>query len=632
MRSGRRITENPAPALAQRRRPQYTWQPGTVQPFSSLWMTVLRFALLNMPKFSSLNEDLQGVEAARCRRSINFRSFAPWPTHRSIDLAHFADMLGEPLEVFKWSTPSELPWGMRREVPLGTRCCPVCMEEGFHTVLFSVAGIHECPHHAEALIDKCPFCQHSLADRSRVWTGHYPRICACADPWLTMEVARRPTPNVERDRTLSEVAQWVEATSRRCWAYVPGAWMMSEPYSRDRTDLDALEHHILRWEQELAQPTPAWLGLPVARRRPRPSEPQLRVVERSTFKAVSLARVPGAGHARYVGRDGAFGYAGIRRPFLLFKCMRRYLVKHVLGNRVHLMVWVGKNLSGPELRRRTVAEPLVRAAWWILYWMQSTYWNERGCRNWFRRLVGITSPPKRDNDPTYHWPYPRQNHVLAGSKLAIDGWMEDWINAGALLELWPTQEDWVIQSQDDAFLWPRTSLARQPIRWWAWIGDEANVLLGMYRRAVDGPQPLVRRPKSDRVVFSDNAQQERRQRLLEAVNGQLLRQCDDGKWRVERRRTFALEADIRTCRLHVGRRHTCRVAVALDPLDTADPKAPWLIRCVDYPVGVTASTRREAMDKLRPAVRAYVKLFGKTPAAGAHAPSPDVRARGGVGA
>lgn len=134
-------------------RKRCAWRKGSIQPYSSLWITVLRFALLNRPKLNSLNEDLQGSEAARRRRAIYFDSHHPWPLHGTIDVRNFADMLGEPLESFRWSSIGDFPIGFW-SLFSGTHVCMECMAQGYHTVIFSATCIDRCPRHGAPLLNR----------------------------------------------------------------------------------------------------------------------------------------------------------------------------------------------------------------------------------------------------------------------------------------------------------------------------------------------------------------------------------------------------------------------------------------------------------------------------------------------
>jgi hypothetical protein len=583
-------------------RKRYTWRKGTIQPFSSLWITVLRFTLLNRPKFDSLNLDLQGPYAARTRRAINFSSFLPWPLHSTIDIGWFASALGEPIEAFRWASVADFPWGIQGIFGWQNKICPICLAHGFHTVVFSARCIQRCPRHGETLLASCPDCGGRLNDRSKPWSGVVPRICDCGNEWLTMATARSPTPDTQRDEVLSDLIRWTEAAGQRCWAYLHRSKIEKQLYADRELQIDTLEHYVERWRREQGLPTPDFLLLPE-----RPSDPSLdRCIQHSGFRPGSLARVQRAGTAILSSLPPVVPRSISQEPIRLFKSVRRYLVKHVLGNRVALMVWVGKNLSAPEFRRRTAAEPNVRVAWAVLYWMLSTHW-EHGVKRWFRGLLGITKVPRGNNDPTYHWTEPIQNHVVIHYGGALEHWIVSWVNASALLDVWPTQEDFERHSTDEAFMWPRTAPTRQPIRWWAWIAEDGHLALGIYRRRTEWLEPARRTSKQERIEAHACFTAARRQMLREGMSAQVIRLTDDGRWLVEARRHFPADADLRTSRLHTGSRPASRFGVGRDPRPTADPDAPWYVRSLSYPVCVTSGDVKSGIVKLKLAVKMYVK-------------------------
>lgn len=337
-------------------------------------------------------------------------------------------------------------------------------------------------------------------------------------------MARNPIPDLERDAALKDVVRWTEDVGKRCWAYVHRSTMKREHFDDHNPLTDTIAHYIERWRIELGVTIPGWLELQLAERCTAPL--LVRYVERSGFKPRTLARVQRAGTATICGISQVVPLPVQQEPHRIFKSIRRYLVKHVLGNRVALMVWVGRNLSAPEFRRRVAAEPYVRIAWTVLYWLQSTHWADRGVREWFRRLLGITAIPRGDNDPTYHWCDSIQDHVVIHLGNAYERWIVNWINAAALLDVWPTQEDLDRYSTDEAFMWPKSPPRRQPIRWWAWIDDDEQLALGVYRRKAAWLAAAPRRSKQERRDADALVKAERQRAVLDGMSAPVIRLRD----------------------------------------------------------------------------------------------------------
>lgn len=604
MKPANMILRNIDPALVDWARKRYTWRTGSIPPYSSLWITVLRFALLNRPKFASLNSDLQGEHAASLRRVIKFDSNQPWPSHETIDVRSFSQMLGEPLEAFRWSCAGHFPLGIQRMFSRNTWICPSCIAQGFHTIIFSITCIHFCPLHGDMLTHSCPECGESLDNRSKPNSGILPRLCHCSYSWLSMRLARRPLPDTARDEAIGDVVRWAESVSRRCWTYLP---------TRQRVEhslqVDTLQDHIQRWHDELSEPIPDWVTL---RLRERPEDPSyVRCIERSGIERSSLARLQGAGMAFFSRTPPVVPGEMVQEAFRIFKSIRRYLVNHVLGNRVRLMVWIGKNLSAPEFRQRLIADPYTRVAWAILYWMQCSHWGDRSARAWFKKLLGVPMFAPYKTDPTYHWTQSIQDHVVIhhGTE-AAEVWIVNWINASALMDVWPTQQDFECYSGDEGFLWPQGPSRRLPIRWWAWLGDDGRLAMGIYRRRPAWWVPVARQSKEERRTAFEEGRMACLKELRDAMSEPVIRLHDDGIWRVEERRVFSADADLRSSRLHFHGGPASRFGVGRDPLPAADPATPWLVRSLEYPVCVCSKDIRSGVLNLKHAVRTYIRRLG----------------------
>lgn len=138
-----------------------TWYPGSIRPYASLWHTVLRVAALNGLRSGELPDWPTALSPTGQRQ----RSLYPLHNARAaVNTDALASALGEAPAVFVWSHFGALaPW-LRFAVTPGFRLCLACLEEGYHSALFSLRFLSACPIHGTPLLAQC-HCGRAFKDR-----------------------------------------------------------------------------------------------------------------------------------------------------------------------------------------------------------------------------------------------------------------------------------------------------------------------------------------------------------------------------------------------------------------------------------------------------------------------------------
>ncbi len=151
-----------------------TWYRGSIRPYASLWHTLMRVAALNGHKAGELPGWPASLTAPQHRRRLH-------PLHNpkcAFNTEALAHALGEPLEVFRWSHLGALPSWMRPLVAQGFRVCLTCLDEGYHSALFSLRLLQDCPIHNRPLLERC-HCGRAFPDKLTTADLNLRACCPC---------------------------------------------------------------------------------------------------------------------------------------------------------------------------------------------------------------------------------------------------------------------------------------------------------------------------------------------------------------------------------------------------------------------------------------------------------------------
>ena len=125
-----------------------TWKPGTLLPYTSLWLTLRKLAHLNKLRISDfpLSEDFspRAKRAQSQSRSV-----------QNVDLRVLARLMGEPVQFFSFCDHRFIPYCWQFLFTPQNGYCPKCLELGYHTRLFSLKLLTQCPIHEEPLHVEC---------------------------------------------------------------------------------------------------------------------------------------------------------------------------------------------------------------------------------------------------------------------------------------------------------------------------------------------------------------------------------------------------------------------------------------------------------------------------------------------
>ena len=233
------------------KRSRVVWHPGSTPPYSSLWMTVQRFLILNQPSRAAFMQDFGVREPGRTKPSLDAHQANS--IHCPIRLVRFARVLREPLNLFRYCHISQFSRDVGRYFG-DFAVCPQCLGEGFHCVLFSFDALRECPVH------RTEFWRRN-GDKTipvpRLFNElHKPYVrYGWEQQEMEYSTARSPQTNAQRDLALGEIADWLMDIGQRCWIGTPGIRASDVP-------LQEFTERIIQLKMVMDQPSavPSWVA------------------------------------------------------------------------------------------------------------------------------------------------------------------------------------------------------------------------------------------------------------------------------------------------------------------------------------------------------------------------------------
>lgn len=235
---------------------RFTWHPGSIFPYASLWHTILRVAALNRLWSADMPDwPTRPTPTGKKRLTLH-------PLHNDfalIDTDALAAALGENPSVFRWSHFGSLaPW-LRNIVTPGFRLCAACIAHGYHSALFSLRLLDTCPIHGEPLADHCD-CGRPFFNKIDPRDFRRDGYCACfRQRFFTRESCRKPALDTDLTCALSPIADWLDKVSQ---IVRPSNWRGGHHSADDPNGLVAL----FEWSMSLALAYPECFLKPVIAR------------------------------------------------------------------------------------------------------------------------------------------------------------------------------------------------------------------------------------------------------------------------------------------------------------------------------------------------------------------------------
>jgi hypothetical protein len=408
------------PALLGRhsKRSRVVWHPGSTPPYSSLWMTLQRFLMLNQPTRCAFTQDF--LVHPNANASISLDPYGPAGAVCPVRLRRFARVLREPLEVFRHACVSQFPcagWPFFGDFA----ACSDCLREGFHSVLFSFGGLDRCPVHGALLSER--ICCETLSSARVLHETSIPfGTCRCGAVFLSFAAARSPKGYPERDRVLGEVADWLMHAGSRCWL---------GPQSPPGSTVS-----LAQFTQQVAQLKIA-LDLPGAiacwaASDPSPWDPSTLAIMTFGSARMQGPDLQGSG-VRWLDGHHTHPYACQQTVFGDFKAICRYLRHHTLGKGrrwIARFAWASDTLAIENLL--TAGGEEARRAWAVLIWWQACIRDLR-LENWRTarafRWGGVPGVPALIG------PCQAGNCGQADANAAQE-WIARWVSAIRLLTFW----------------------------------------------------------------------------------------------------------------------------------------------------------------------------------------------------
>ena len=415
------------------RRSRVIWHPGSIPPYSSLWITVQRFLMLNQPSHGAFAQDFferttsNSVVASATlatsfsqRKSINNYQMASEKV--PMRLTRFARVLKESSKAFRGCHIGNFSTMVRPY--FGDFCvCPECLAEGFHSILYSFEGIRLCPAHGTKL--------ENLKSNGSIENDLFTNAlrnpfseCPYLHKVLRYSEARIPKANAHRDRVLGEIADWLMDIDSRCWLGQHGAQQV-EPFDGFTNRLIHLKT-ILKFPDDV----PNWGDTDGK------EQLELATTDVMRFGSVKIYRgdLVDIDDKRAVRHQTDLNIYG-KTIFGDFKAILRHLKRCDLGRLGrHWLGQLSKATSSTDVN--TLLDQggeKARCAWLLLAWSRQI--NERE----FNQKVGLHTRPMRfaidGNIPLWV-------ANLGGGRPSqrkhdfVHLWIARWISAAGLLALW----------------------------------------------------------------------------------------------------------------------------------------------------------------------------------------------------
>ena len=386
--------------------------------------------MLNQPTHGAFVRDFFGrnadssavASAASFSKATSINNYPMASEQVPMRLTRFARVLKESASAFRGCHIGNFP-GTVRPYFGDFAVCHHCLEEGFHSLLYSFEGLRSCPVHGTKL--------ESVKSNSALATDvfnnalRYPfRGCQYLQKILGYPEARNPKVYAGRDHVLGELAEWLMDIDSRCWLGQHGVQQV-EP-------IEGFVNRLAHLKITLRLPS-AVPNLVDADGLAKLKSATTEVIRFGSVKVCKgdLVDIDDRRAGRYQTDLNIYG----RAIFGDFKAIRRYLKRIDLGN--HGRHWLGhlsKATSVTDVKALLdQGGERARRAWMFLAWSGQIAERE------FNQKVGLHTRPMRfavDGNIPLWVANLRSCQPTQRDHDFVHLWIARWISAAGLLARW----------------------------------------------------------------------------------------------------------------------------------------------------------------------------------------------------
>ena len=305
--------------------------------------------------------------------------------------------------------------------------CPSCLAEGFHSILYSFAGLRECPAHGlglETLAAGSAIAPELFANATR---SPFMK-CPSLEEMVKAAQMRSPKAHSSRDEVLGEIADWLIDLDSRCW--------LGQHGSRQAPTFLAFTERLVNLKAAigLPNPLPNWMTsepLPASDASHRHEAKNIVQFGAMKIRKGDLVRADEGLALDHRADLNTYKEAIVGD----FKAIWRYLKRgHLQGRGRHWLARLEKASTQTDIAALLqIGGEEARCAWLLLTW-----WRQVNARE-FNGKVGLHTRPMRfavaGDIPLWVGAQSKTGKRMPQDD-PVHMWVARWISAAGLLAFW----------------------------------------------------------------------------------------------------------------------------------------------------------------------------------------------------
>lgn len=347
---------------------RYTWYRSWHSPFESLWSLLQKFSVLNQCSATDIRR-IFGRTGRHCapyiwnKTDVNLANVPALNANTLRSIFHLTDQKISEATVVWYLRPHERQLASQQRL----RICPECYRNGFHSALYQLRLLENCPSHNIPLLEVCPSCAHPLPlyDLCKEAFDSPYQCEHCMTVWWANAYQGRRDPGIARmpDPRLQKLGEWLQRRKA-----IPT--LESEIYSSLRLTSQQLsrltgrlQRHACHWGNLHGIPAPEEIN-----------------------RSVDLAA-----HATIKRRNrGETDPAQDKKTWVLYKSVRRFLMRQVKRHR-NCLRQLAKRLCTSMYLLEEPTPDICPEAYAIVFWRTHFERHEDPSRMFVRQLrrVGV---------------------------------------------------------------------------------------------------------------------------------------------------------------------------------------------------------------------------------------------------